>query len=125
MSPNFTAWWAHNGEPEAWRTKDLAERCWNAGYAQCYEDRVKGRVVESVDTSGLNPDAERHAGSIPASLTNQAALIKAAEKYADYYDGDERAHIGADVMNAFFAGWKYAIDLLRRDQTESGVQFKE
>lgn len=41
-------------------------------------------------------------------LTPQSALIDAAEKYAEKYDGDDRECIRNDVLNAFYAGAKFA-----------------
>lgn len=37
-------------------------------------------------------------------------IIDAAEKHAAAYDGDDRQDIKTDVMNAFYAGVKFASD---------------
>lgn len=35
------------------------------------------------------------------------AIMDAAEKYAQEYEGDDREHIFTDVLNAFYAGTKF------------------
>ena len=44
-------------------------------------------------------------------------LIDAADKYADNYNGDDRENIKTDVINAFFAGSRYANEQQKKELT--------
>lgn len=54
------------------------------------------------------------------SLLPLDALIDAAERHAANYDGDDRQDIKTDVLNAFYAGSKYAEALSRAPIAEGG-----
>ena len=40
-------------------------------------------------------------------MINQITLIEAAEQFAANYEGDTRAGIKTDVLNAFYVGTKF------------------
>jgi hypothetical protein len=75
--------WAHEGHgPDQHAVQVNCDQCGGTGAAQ---------------PVALTTDTER-----------TDALIAAAEERAALYDGDERQNIKTDVMNAFFAGAKFA-----------------
>ena len=74
------------------------------------EARVDGaKETPTVDAAFAMVDRLRERGELPAGvLASSEALIDAAEKHAANYEGDPRQDIKTDVLNAFYAGAKWA-----------------
>lgn len=51
------------------------------------------------------------------------ALIRAAEAHAAQYDDDDRQHIKTDVLNAFYAGSKFAAPAQKPAPDRSAVEY--